>query len=195
MRHKHRLAEERVLERRLENSPVDPRAQAGWTPPKDEMTRVLARLRTVPWVGGYLSDTMRYATVSLMLAIPALLVAGTIVSGDWLNLPGALLCGLAAAALPVLRALQAHTAAETARRAIAVSDRSAQVGTRVGPYDAARAADGRPEPARAGFRRAASDRRAGPARDDSGARSDVWPGARRRVGLFGRRSARPDRRW
>ncbi len=109
MRQKHRLAEERVLERRLGNSPVDPRALAGWTPPKDEMTRVLARLRTVPWVGGYLSDTMRYATVSLMLAIPALLVAGTIVSGNWLNLPGALLCGLAAAALPVLLARYKRT--------------------------------------------------------------------------------------
>ena len=104
IRQKHRLAEERVLERRLGNSPTSPRAQPAWTPPKDEMTLVLARLSTVPWVGGYLSETMRQATVPLMLAIPALLVAGTLVSGHWLSVPGALLCGVAAATLPVLYA-------------------------------------------------------------------------------------------
>ena len=63
MRQKHRLAEERVLERRLGNSPASPRAEAAWTPPRDEMTLVLARLSTVPWVGGFLSETMRQATV------------------------------------------------------------------------------------------------------------------------------------
>ena len=53
IRQKHRIARERELERRLGNSPVSPRAQAAWMSPKDEMTRVLARLSTVPWVGGY----------------------------------------------------------------------------------------------------------------------------------------------
>jgi tight adherence protein B len=48
--------------------------------------------------------TMRQATVPLMLAIPALLVVGTFVSGHWLNVPGALLCGVAAATAPVLYA-------------------------------------------------------------------------------------------
>jgi tight adherence protein B len=109
MRQKHRLAEERVLERRLGNSPASPRAEAAWTPPKDEMTLVLARLSTVPWVGGYLSETMRQATVPLMLAIPALLVVGTFVSGHWLNVPGALLCGVAAATGPVLYARRRRT--------------------------------------------------------------------------------------
>jgi tight adherence protein B len=109
MRQKHRLAEERVLERRLGNSPARPRAEAAWTPPKDEMTLVLARLSTVPWVGGYLSETMRQATVPLMLAIPALLVVGTFVSAHWLNVPGALLCGVAAATAPVLYAHRKRT--------------------------------------------------------------------------------------
>jgi tight adherence protein B len=109
MRQKHRLAEERVLERRLGNSPASPRAEAAWTPPKDEMTLVLARLSTVPWVGGFLSETMRQATVPLMLAIPALLVAGTLVSAHWLNVPGALLCGVAAATTPVLYARRRRT--------------------------------------------------------------------------------------
>jgi tight adherence protein B len=109
MRQKHRLAEERVLERRLGNSPASPRAEAAWTPPKDEMTVVLARLSTVPWVGGFLSETMRQATVPLMLAIPALLVACTLVSAHWLNVPGALLCGVAAATAPVLYARRRRT--------------------------------------------------------------------------------------
>jgi tight adherence protein B len=109
MRQKHRLAEERVLERRLGNSPASPRAEAAWTPPKDEMTLVLARLSTVPWVGGFFSETMRQATVPLMLAIPALLVACTLVSAHWLNVPGALLCGVAAATAPVLYARRRRT--------------------------------------------------------------------------------------
>ncbi|MGA8568938.1 MAG: type II secretion system F family protein [Candidatus Binataceae bacterium] len=109
MRQKHRLAQERVLVRRLGNSPASPRTQPAWTPPKDEMTLVLARLSTVPWVGGYLCETMRQATVPLMLAIPALLVAGTFVSGHWLNVPGALLCGVAAATAPVLYAHRKRT--------------------------------------------------------------------------------------
>jgi tight adherence protein B len=109
MRQKHRLAEERVLERRLGNSPASPRAEAAWTPPKDEMTLVLARLSTVPWVGRFLSETMRQATVPLMLAIPALLVACTLVSAHWLNVPGALLCGVAAATAPVLYARRRRT--------------------------------------------------------------------------------------
>jgi tight adherence protein B len=104
IRQKHRIARERELERRLGNSPASPRTQAAWMSPKDEMTRVLARLSTVPWVGGYLSDTMRQATVPLMLAIPALLVAGTFISGHWLTVPGALLCGVAAGTAPVLYA-------------------------------------------------------------------------------------------
>jgi hypothetical protein len=54
MRQQHRLAQERVLQRRLGNSPASLRAQSAWTAPKDEMTLVLARLSTVPWVGGYL---------------------------------------------------------------------------------------------------------------------------------------------
>lgn len=104
IRQKHRIARERELERRLGNSPASPRTQAAWMSPKDEMTRVLARLSTVPWVGGYLSDTMRQATLPLMLAIPALLVAGTFISGHWLTVPGALLCGVAVATAPVLYA-------------------------------------------------------------------------------------------
>ncbi len=104
IRRRHRIAQERELERRLGNSPASPRTQAAWRSPKDEMTRVLARLSTVPWVGGYLSETMRQATVPLMLAIPALLVAGIFISGHWLGVPGALLCGVAAATVPVLYA-------------------------------------------------------------------------------------------
>jgi Flp pilus assembly protein TadB len=104
IRRKHRLARDRVLERRLGDSSATPRAQPAWTPPKNEMTLVLARLRMVPWVGSYLSQTMRQATVPLVLAIPALLVAGTVISGRWLKVPGALLCGVAAAMLPVLYA-------------------------------------------------------------------------------------------
>jgi len=104
IRQKHRIARERELERRLGNSPASPRTQATWMSPKDEMTRVLARLSTVPWAGSYLSDTMRQATVPLMLAIPALLIAGTFISGHWLTVPGALLFGVAAATAPVLYA-------------------------------------------------------------------------------------------
>jgi tight adherence protein B len=104
IRRKHRLAQDRVLERRLGDSSATPHTQPAWSPPKDEMPLVLARLRMVPWVGSYLSQTMRQATLPLVLAIPALLVAGTVISGHWLKVPGALLCGLAAAMLPVLYA-------------------------------------------------------------------------------------------
>ena len=44
-----------------------------------------------------------------MLAIPALLVVGTFVSGHWLNVPGALLFGVAAATAPVLYARRKRT--------------------------------------------------------------------------------------
>ncbi|HTJ09763.1 MAG TPA: type II secretion system F family protein [Candidatus Binataceae bacterium] len=104
IRRKHRLAQDRVLERRLGDSSATPDTQPAWIPPKDEMPLVLARLRLVPWVGSYLSQTMQQATVPLVLAIPALLVAGTVISGHWLKVPGALICGLAAATLPVLYA-------------------------------------------------------------------------------------------
>ena len=123
IRRKHRLARDRVLERRLGDSSATPRAQPAWTPPKDEMTLVLARLRMVPWVGSYLSQTMRQATVPLVLAIPALLVAGTVISGHWLKVPGALLlrrCRRHAAR--TLRAAQGQATAQAAQRTIAVSD-------------------------------------------------------------------------
>ena len=65
---------------------------------------MLARLKRLPWVGGYLSDTMREASVPILLAIPALLVVGTVVSGRWLTVSGALLFGVAASTLPVFYA-------------------------------------------------------------------------------------------
>jgi tight adherence protein B len=104
VRHNQQLARERVLDRRLANSQTGPRVQAAWGPPKDELVRVLARLRALPWVGGYLSESLRQANVPILLAIPALLVVGTFVSGHWLTVPGSLLFGMAAATLPVFYA-------------------------------------------------------------------------------------------
>jgi len=108
-RRQQRLAQEGILERRLANAQPGPLAQLpAWGPPKDEMTRVLARLNALPWVGGYLGETMRQANVPMLLAVPALMVAGTFISGRWMNLPGALLCGVGAAALPVIYARQKY---------------------------------------------------------------------------------------
>ncbi|HVB81442.1 MAG TPA: type II secretion system F family protein [Candidatus Binataceae bacterium] len=105
LRQRQRRAQERILERRLGNSPAASQpAQPAWAPPKDEVANVLARLRTLPRVGNYLSDTMREATVPILLAIPALLVVGTVVSNRWLNITGALLFGVGAATLPVFYA-------------------------------------------------------------------------------------------
>jgi len=105
LRQKHRRAQDRILERRLGNSPAaGTPSPVAWAPPKDEVVRVLARLRALPWVGGYLGETMREATVPTLLTIPALLVAGTVVSGKWLTVSGALLFGLAASTLPVFYA-------------------------------------------------------------------------------------------
>jgi tight adherence protein B len=101
---RHRLAQEQKLERRLGNPVAGRPAHAAWTPPKDEVLRVLARLRRLPWVGGYLSDCMREASLPILLAIPALLVVGTVVSGRWLNVSGAVLFGVAASTLPVFYA-------------------------------------------------------------------------------------------
>jgi tight adherence protein B len=103
-RRHHRLEQDRVLERRLANAPSGPQAALAWTAPKDEMTRVLARLSGLPWGGDYLSDSMRQATLPLVLAIPTLPVAVTIIADKWLDLPSALLCGVGASALPVLYA-------------------------------------------------------------------------------------------
>jgi tight adherence protein B len=102
-RQSQRRAEDRILERRLGNSPAAD-AQLVTGPPNDEVARVLIRLETVPWVGGYLSETMREATLPILLAIPALLVAGTLVSSKWLDLSGALLVGIGSATLPVFYA-------------------------------------------------------------------------------------------
>ena len=80
-RRKHQLGRERVLARRLgEFADAPARAACVDTRPGTRMALLPARLGTLPWVGGYLSETMRQATVPMLLAIPALLVAGTIVS-------------------------------------------------------------------------------------------------------------------
>jgi tight adherence protein B len=101
---RHRRARDRELERRLGNPAASRPAQTAWGPPKDEVVRVLARLRKVPWVGDYLSDAMREANVPILLAIPALMVVGTVVSGKWLTAPGDVLFGFAASTLPVFYA-------------------------------------------------------------------------------------------
>jgi tight adherence protein B len=56
----------------------------------------------MPWAGGYLGETIRLANAPILLAIPALMVAGTVVFTHWLSLPAALLCGIGAASLPLL---------------------------------------------------------------------------------------------
>lgn len=104
IRHSQQIARERVLDRRLTNSQTDPRVQLAWTAPRNELGRVLARLRALPWVGRYLSESMHQANMPILLAIPALLVVGTLVSGHWLTVPGALLFGVVAATLPVFYA-------------------------------------------------------------------------------------------
>ena len=101
VRRRQQLTQERILERRLGNSTVKgTAAQLTWGPPKDEVVRVLARLRALPWLGVYLSETMREASVPMLLAIPLLLVVGTFVSGKWLSVSGALIFGVATSTLP-----------------------------------------------------------------------------------------------
>ncbi len=105
IRRRERLERERALERRLGNAPAGGApAQLAWAPPKDEVVRMLDRLSVLPWVGGYLSETMREASAPMLLAIPALMVAGTVVSGKWLTVSGSLFFGVAAATLPVFYA-------------------------------------------------------------------------------------------
>ena len=101
-RREQQSARDRVLERRLANPPTGPRTQRAWTAPKDGMARVLAWLSGLPWVGGYLSETMRQASAPMLIAIPALFVVATVFSSEWLGPPAALLFGVAAAAMPLL---------------------------------------------------------------------------------------------
>ncbi len=96
------IARDRVLERRLTNSPPGLPTQRAWTSSKDGMARVLAWLSALPWVGGYLSETMRQARVPILIAIPALFVVATVASSESLDLPVALLIGVGAAAMPLL---------------------------------------------------------------------------------------------
>lgn len=95
-------ARDRILERRLANSPAGLRTQRAWTAPKDGMARILAWLSALPWVGNYLSETMRQASAPILVAIPALFVVATAVSSESLELPVALLVGVGAAAMPLL---------------------------------------------------------------------------------------------
>jgi tight adherence protein B len=104
IRRKERRARDRVLERRLASPLTGPLVQLALTLPKDGMTHVLARLGALPWVGGYLSETLLEASVPLLLAIPVLLVAGTAVASNWLTFSGALLFGIGASTLPVFYA-------------------------------------------------------------------------------------------
>ena len=64
--------------------------------------RLVARLRELPLFGRYIGDTLHQASTPLILAIPALLVAGTAACAGWLGMPSALFAGLALAGLPVV---------------------------------------------------------------------------------------------
>jgi len=95
-------ARNRELERRLANAPAGLPMQPAWTTPRDGMAGVLAGLSALPWVGSHLSESMRQASAPMLIAIPALLVVVSVVSTAWMDLPVALLIGVAAAAMPLL---------------------------------------------------------------------------------------------
>jgi len=93
---------DRTLARRLGQAPAGGRGAPALATPSQRMARLAAGLSTMPWIGGYLGETMRLANAPILLAIPALMVAGTVVFAHWLRLPGALLCGIGVASLPPL---------------------------------------------------------------------------------------------
>src|SRR5271167_2048638 len=101
-RREQQTARDRVLERRLTNSPATLRTQPAWTTEKGGMARVLAWLSALPWVGGHLSETMRQASAQMLMAIPVLFVVASVVASEWMSLPVALLAGVGAAAMPLL---------------------------------------------------------------------------------------------
>jgi tight adherence protein B len=59
-------------------------------------------LGELPICGHYFAESLRQASTPLMLAIPALLIAGTAVFANRTSVPLALLAGLAAAAMPLI---------------------------------------------------------------------------------------------
>ncbi len=63
---------------------------------------LVARLRRLPVCGRYIGDTLRQASMPLILAMPALLIAGTAACASWIGMPAALFPGLALAALPAI---------------------------------------------------------------------------------------------
>ncbi len=97
-----RFERERILARRLGQAPAGPHAAPGLAVSSHRMARLAAGLSTAPWIGGYLGQTLRPASAPLLLAIPVLMVAGTIVFTHWLSLPEALLGGVGVASLPLL---------------------------------------------------------------------------------------------
>ncbi len=101
-RREQQIARDRVLERRLANSPPGPRTQRAWNAPEVGLARLLAWLSALPWVGGYLRETMGQASAPILIAMPALFVVATGVSGQSLDLPVALLIGVGVAAMPLL---------------------------------------------------------------------------------------------
>lgn len=98
----HRLARERALARRLEDSRA--RAQGGpaQTRANDRIARLVEWLHGLPLAGGYLADTVRQASMPMLLAVPALFVGGTVAFTHWLGAPTALPGGIAVAALPLV---------------------------------------------------------------------------------------------
>jgi tight adherence protein B len=97
-----RFERDRTLARRLGQAPTDVRTAPALASPSQRIARLAAGLSTMPWAGGYLGETIRLANAPILLAIPALMVAGTVVFTHWLSLPAALLCGIGAASLPLL---------------------------------------------------------------------------------------------
>lgn len=95
------LERDRVLARRLGAAPAAPRAIPTPAISSQRMARLSARLGSVPWLGGYLGQTVGLGSIPILLAAPLLLVAVTVIFIQRLSFPVALLCGGGAAALPL----------------------------------------------------------------------------------------------
>ena len=101
-RRRERREREQTLTRRLADRPGLWRPSPALAPRNPALERLIGGIGALPWVGDYLAETMRQANASALLAIPALLLAVTIISTRWLSLTDALVAGMGASALPLL---------------------------------------------------------------------------------------------
>jgi tight adherence protein B len=102
MGRRERLDREHELERRLGNYDPHQHRSSALAPANRATERLVAAVGGLPWIGRSLAPIVRPASAPTLLAIPLLFAGATIAAASRLGAGGAILAGIAAAALPLL---------------------------------------------------------------------------------------------